>query len=111
MSKTGGERDRDEKDTLTGEHRESLRQIFSVLSKSSDADFIADFFQCLFTPSELKDMATRWMLVRRLDEGVPQRQISKELHISLCKITRGSKELKKGASAFRRLLDNIKQER
>ena len=98
-----------EKNLLTPQHEDSLRQIFTVLSKSNDADFIADFFQCLFTPSELKDIATRWVLVQKLDEGIPQRQIAKELHVSLCRITRGSKELKKDSSAFRRLLDKIKQ--
>ena len=100
----------DEKNALTDEHKASLQQIFSVLSKSDDPDFIANFFQCLFTPSELKDMATRWLLVQKLDAGISQRQISRELHISLCRITRGSKELKKDSSAFRQLLDKIKNE-
>lgn len=99
-----------EKNMLTDEHKKSLQQIFSVLSKSHDPVFIEDFFQCLFTPSEIKDIATRWLLVQKLDQGIPQRQISKELHISLCRITRGSKELKKDESAFRRLLDKIKKD-
>ncbi|MDR2143572.1 MAG: trp operon repressor, partial [Treponema sp.] len=39
--------------------------------------------------------------------GMPQREIAKSLEVSLCKITRGSRELKKSGSAFRRILDGI----
>lgn len=83
----------------------SLREICNLLSKNNNADFIYDFFGCLFTPAELNDFAKRWLLVREIDKGTTQREIAKKFHISLCKITRGSKELKKDGSAFRKLLD------
>jgi TrpR family trp operon transcriptional repressor len=38
---------------------------------------------------------------------MPQREIAKNLEVSLCKITRGSRELKKPGSAFRRILDTL----
>jgi len=66
-----------------------------------------DFFRCLFTLAELTDMAKRWLLVKEIDKGTTQREIAKKYRLSLCKITRGSKELKKDYSAFRRLLDRI----
>ena len=83
----------------------ALREMCKLLSKNSDADFIYEFFGCLFTPAEMNDFAKRWLLVREIDEGTTQRDIAKKFHISLCKITRGSRELKKEDSAFRKLLD------
>jgi TrpR family trp operon transcriptional repressor len=53
----------------------------------------------------MNDFAKRWLLVQEIDKGTIQRDIAKKFHISLCKITRGSKELKKDSSAFRKLLD------
>ncbi|WP_407429604.1 Trp family transcriptional regulator [Treponema sp.] len=83
----------------------ALKEMCNLLSKTNDAHFIYDFFGCLFTPAELNDFAKRWLLVREIDKGTTQREIAKKFHISLCKITRGSRELKKDASAFRKLLD------
>lgn len=83
----------------------ALREMCNLLSKNNDAGFIYEFFGCLFTPAELNDFAKRWLLVREIDKGTTQRDIAKKFHISLCKITRGSRELKKEDSAFRKLLD------
>lgn len=83
----------------------ALREMCNLLAKNNDANFIYDFFGCLFTPAEMSDFAKRWLLVREIDKGTTQREIAKKFHISLCKITRGSRELKKTGSAFRKLLD------
>ena len=42
---------------------------------------------------------------KEIDAGVTQREIAKKYNMSLCKITRGSKELRKENSAFRKMLD------
>lgn len=83
----------------------AMREICALLSKKNEPDFIYDFFECLFTPSELRDFAMRWVLVREIDKGTTQREIARKYGMSLCKITRGSRELKKPDSAFRRMLD------
>ena len=83
----------------------ALKELCNLLSKNNDSSFIYEFFGCLFTPAELNDFAKRWLLVREIDKGTTQREIARKFHISLCKITRGSRELKKDASAFRKLLD------
>ena len=83
----------------------AMHEICALLAKKNDPDFIYDFFGCLFTPSELKDFAMRWVLVREIDKGTTQREIARKYGMSLCKITRGSRELKKPDSAFRRMLE------
>ncbi len=80
-----------------------------LLAKTQDSQVIQDFFECLFTPAERDDFATRWLLVKEIDQGTTQREIAAKYSMSLCKITRGSKELKKPDSAFRRFLDLAKQ--
>jgi len=75
--------------------------------ESADAALIESFFYSLFTPSEADEIAKRWALVKELAKGTPQRKIAAELGLSLCKITRGSKELKKPGSPFRQMLDRL----
>lgn len=84
---------------------ESLLEMCNLLAKSSDTKTIRDFFECLFTPAEINDFSTRWLLVKEIDKGTTQREIARKFGMSLCKITRGSRELKKPDSAFRRFLE------
>jgi TrpR family trp operon transcriptional repressor len=90
---------------------ENLAQLAAVLGKTKDAVLIEDFLRCLLTPAETADIAARWALVKALDARVPQRQIAKTLGLSLCKITRGSRELKKPGSAFRKMLSILPKTR
>ena len=74
----------------------AFKEITQILSEMSDPDDIEKFFMEILTDNERKDLSLRWELMRKLHEGIPQRAISSELGISLCKITRGSKILKSG---------------
>jgi len=82
----------------------NLAELANVLSGTDDPGLIRDFLYCLLTPAEIADIAARWALVKELKSRTPQREIAKDLGISLCKITRGSRELKKPGSAFQRML-------
>lgn len=88
---------------------QTVREICKILT-STDENFAYDFLECLFTPAERKDMANRWLLVKELEKGTTQREIAKKFGMSLCKITRGSKELHKENSAFRRMLTILEQQ-
>ncbi|MDR0374760.1 MAG: trp operon repressor [Treponema sp.] len=84
---------------------ENLSGLSAILAKIDDAELIESFLQCLLTPAETADIAARWALVKALKEKKTQREIAQDLGLSLCKITRGSRELKKPNSAFQRVLD------
>jgi TrpR family trp operon transcriptional repressor len=86
---------------------ENLGELSRTLAAIREPEFVEDLLRCLLTPAETADIAARWALVKALDEGCPQREIAKSLGISLCKITRGSRELKKPNSAFRRALEGM----
>jgi TrpR family trp operon transcriptional repressor len=84
---------------------ENLRELSGLLAKVQEGELIESFLRCLLTPAETADIAARWALVKALEQGRPQREIAKTLGLSLCKITRGSRELKKPNSAFERMLE------
>ena len=89
----------------TVEIEEGLQGISQALAKTDDAKFIRDFLDCLLTPAERKVIAQRWLLVREIKHGTSQRATAEKLGVSLCKITRGSRELKKPDSAFRKMME------
>ena len=94
--------------------KNKIEEMCRVLAETGDSELLESFFYCLLTPAEIADVASRWALVKDLREGKTQREIAKDLGVSLCKITRGSRELKKESSAFQRvykILDNLNAER
>ena len=84
---------------------ENLEDLARILTLAKDPALVKDFLHCLLTPAETADIASRWALVKALDKKTPQREIAQQLGLSLCKITRGSRELRKPDSAFRKMLD------
>ncbi len=83
---------------------DKLPEIARVLAKTGDPALLERFFREILTPREVRDISSRWELVKLLERGVSQREIARRLRLSLCKITRGSRELKKADSALRRLI-------
>jgi TrpR family trp operon transcriptional repressor len=83
----------------------TVKEISRVFSEINDVGLVEDLLKCLLTVNELKEIARRWEVVKLLDRGFTQRRIAKELKMSLCKITRGSKELKKEGSAFKKVIN------
>ena len=68
-----------------------------------------EFLASLLTQAEFADIGNRWLLVREIDKGTTQREIARIFKMSLCKITRGSRELKKENSVFKRVLEDFKK--
>ncbi len=83
------------------------RSLLSVVCKISDIDDLNALFEELFTSAELSDLSLRWKLLKDLYAGMPQRKIAEKYGISLCKITRGSKVLKKEGSSVLKILDGL----
>ena len=73
----------------------AFARLAKVLSDLKQPAAIERFLLEVMTPGEVHDLGLRWELVELLVEGVSQRQIASRLGISLCKITRGAKILKK----------------
>jgi TrpR family trp operon transcriptional repressor len=82
----------------------AMAEMARALAATSDARSILRFLSSLLTPNEIREIASRWELVKRLEQGDSQRQIARQLGLSLCKITRGSRELKKKDSPFKHMI-------
>jgi TrpR family trp operon transcriptional repressor len=89
----------------TKEDDQAFAEICGILAESSDASLVTAFLTQMLTPNEVTEIARRWRLLRLLHQGHSQRDVASALHLSLCKITRGSKELKRPGSALKKLLD------
>ncbi len=79
-----------------------------LLAQLRDPELLEQFLREILTPAEAADLGSRWELLKRLDAGETQRHIASELRLSLCKITRGSRELKKPGSALRLVLSRVR---
>lgn len=86
--------------------KELLKTIESIAKKKDNLEELDLFFQEIFTPGELADLSLRWKLLTDLNKGMTQRKIAEKYSISLCKITRGSKILKKKNSIVLKILKN-----
>ena len=87
----------------------AAEEISQALAHTDDAFLIEEFLLSILTPNEVENIAARWQLVKLLDQGLSQRRIAERLGLSLCKITRGSKELKKEDSAFGKMIQTYRQ--
>lgn len=88
--------------------RKNLTELCTALTLIDTPKEMQAFLECLLTEAEVVDIANRWLLVREIDRGTTQREIAKNYNMSLCKITRGSRELKKDGSAFKKVLEDFK---
>jgi TrpR family trp operon transcriptional repressor len=88
--------------------RDAIREISRVLAATDDSELINSFLSSILTKAEIKEIAGRWILVREIDAGMTQREIARKYSLSLCKITRGSRELKKPESSFKKMIDKLK---
>ncbi|MCL2792382.1 MAG: trp operon repressor [Spirochaetaceae bacterium] len=93
----------------TSESNIHLKQLSKALASTEDDALILGFLHSILTPNEISEVASRWALVMKIYEGNSQRKIANELGLSLCKITRGSKELKKKDSSFKKMIEKWKE--
>ena len=85
----------------------NLKELAEILAGLNDASQLERLMEEILTPSEVDALVLRWELLKLLHKGIPQREIARILGISLCKITRGSRELKKDSSAIKEILKRL----
>lgn len=94
---------------LSSKHYRELCELFASIQSIEEADML---LMDLFTQKERDSLTERWQLIKLLQEGVPQREISEKLKVSISKVTRGSIALQKskgGFKLFRERLNNKKR--
>jgi len=71
-----------------------MKDLIQFLSEVDDAAELEKRLTVLLTPNEISEMARRLKIIALLDEGVPQRDIAKQLGVGIATVTRGSRALK-----------------
>ena len=89
---------------------DNLSEIIEIFSRTTDKREMRSLFEDVFTEAERTDIAKRWYIFKELYKGTPQRKIAKDMEVSLCKITRGSKTLKNDESVIKRVLSELYDE-
>jgi TrpR family trp operon transcriptional repressor len=88
---------------------QKIKEIAKILASTNDEKAIEKFLISILTEKEINDISSRWELVKMLNQGMSQRKIAEKLGLSLCKITRGSRELKKRDSSFKKMIDGFNE--
>ena len=87
---------------------EAIARFADAATCVTDPRELEKFLSELLTPAELHDLVLRWELLELLEQGVSQRKVAETLGVSLCKITRGAKILKRAGSVSARVLKHMK---
>ena len=82
----------------------NIQEISKLVKNLHTETEIELFFKELLTESEIQTLSKRWCILNMLKDGSTQRDIAKELKVSLCKVTRGAKILKDKKSVLAKYL-------
>lgn len=80
-------------------------ELIDLLSGIAVNGAMADTLSNLLTPQELEEMALRLQIFKGLLKNKSQRQLAKDLNVSLATISRGSRELKYGRAGIKKVLE------
>ncbi len=84
------------KSMISSSHKKAFKQFVELCLAEKDNSLSMELFDLFFTSEEKEDLATRYLIVQSLLNGEKtQRQMAKDLNVSISKITRGSNELKR----------------
>lgn len=71
-----------------------MKNLIEFLSEVDDVAELEKRLTVLLTPNEISEMVRRLNIIELLDQGVPQRDIAKQLGVGIATVTRGSRALK-----------------
>jgi TrpR family trp operon transcriptional repressor len=84
------------------------KDLLDAFLKIKNAALMDEFLRDILTPAEYNDIIARWQIVKKLANNMPQREIARQLKVSISKITRGSRELLNKQGGFWKVLKMTK---
>jgi len=84
-----------------------VEELIAAFLRLEDPAEAASFLRDLCTLGELRDLAQRWAVVRRLDQGEHYASISRETGASTATITRIANWLHHGEGGYRQALERL----
>ncbi len=83
---------------LTGK---GWKDFIGLCLSIKDPKMLTEMFDLLLTPEEKESIALRTLIVKELlSQEKPQREMAKDLNVSIAKITRGSNAIKRMNAKF-----------
>lgn len=80
-------------------------QLVDILMKLSvDKKHFNNFLLDILTPTEYKEIAMRWQIVKQLNQGINQRDIAIDLEVGIATVSRGSRQLLESSGGFKKAL-------
>lgn len=81
------------------------RHFLQLCLAAKDEKSLSVLYDLLLTPEEKESLATRCLIIKELlAQDKTQREIAKDLQVSIAKITRGSNELKRISTKLKHYL-------
>lgn len=71
-----------------------MKDLVQFLTEAGDDVVLEKRLKALLTPKEINEMQHRLQILSLLEQGVPQRDIAKQLGVGIATVTRGSRALK-----------------
>ena len=90
--------------TLSEEEENAKQFLIELLCNIDQSEEMESLIDDLLTPKEILDIVDRYLIMDDIYRGKSQRDIASSRKMSLCKITRGSRMLKKKDGFMRNLL-------
>ena len=58
----------------------NIEEIAQITAGINDAQLIEEFLYSILTKNEIKNVSSRWEIVKRLEQGISQRKIANALN-------------------------------
>lgn len=91
---------------MTSHEEKYARELVTTLAQvaASDKKLFEAFLIDILTPTEYRELAFRWQIIKMLHSGMPQRQVAEELGVSVATVSRGARELQDPKGGFAKVL-------
>ena len=89
------------------EYGVELEELVRKVAMDKNKSFMREFLFDLLSPSEYRDLAVRWQIVKMVENKVPHRDIAKKLKVSVATVSRGVRELVNKKGGFRIAIDKF----
>lgn len=95
---------------MNKKRQKHIEEIYRVFTKMETPIEAKKFMTDILTPNEIESIAERWQIMKELDTGMVQREVSAKLSVSIAKVTRGSRILKYGEGGFLTIMRKMKKD-
>lgn len=85
-----------------------VNELFNAIASLQTGSECRKFMRDLCSLAEIKTLASRWQVVKRIQKGVPYRNIARSTGASTATITRVAHWLHHGMGGYRLVLDRLK---